>query len=222
MRLVICDSHRLFADTLGIVMRNHGHQVAACTFTPDDGASAVAANRPHLFITELDFPDGDAGAVLAATHESSPMTSIVVLSGSKTPGAAIRAKQAGADAFLSKRRPLADILARMDDVVAGIGVFFDGLSGDNGARQFPTTDPADAFCFLTTREREVLDRLVQGQDTATLARDMGVRYSTARTHIQNLLCKLGVHSKLEAVAVATTLLPQPSPWSHGRPMSNAG
>ena len=56
--------------------------------------------------------------------------------------------------------------------------------------------------FLTPREREVLERLVRGQSTSAMAREMGVAYSTARTHIQNVLTKLGVHSKLAAVTFA--------------------
>jgi len=55
---------------------------------------------------------------------------------------------------------------------------------------------------LTGREREVLQRLVRGERTRTIAAGMGVSYSTARTHVQNLLRKLGVHSRLEAVAFA--------------------
>jgi two-component system nitrate/nitrite response regulator NarL len=55
---------------------------------------------------------------------------------------------------------------------------------------------------LTAREGEVLERLVAGERTQTIAARMGVSYSTARTHVQNLLHKLGAHSRLEAVAFA--------------------
>ena len=54
--------------------------------------------------------------------------------------------------------------------------------------------------FLTQREREVLRRIVTGQSTEEMARDMAVTRSTARTHVQNVLQKLGVHSRLQAVA----------------------
>lgn len=230
MRIVICDSHRIFADTLGMVLKNDGHQVVACTFTHEEGSSAVMMHKPHLCITELDFPEGDGAEAIATAHASSPTTRIVVLSGSRSLGAAQRAKQAGATAFLSKRRTLSDILSKLNEVGAGTGAVFDGITNGNGSGsgrpdgngEYAVTSPRDALCFLTAREREVLERLVQGQDTATLAREMGVRYSTTRTHIQNLLCKLGVHSKLEAVALATNLLPPPSAWSEPRAMSNAG
>ena len=56
--------------------------------------------------------------------------------------------------------------------------------------------------FLTLREREVLCGLVQGDDTNKLARSMGIASATARCHIQNVLTKLGVHSRLEAATSA--------------------
>lgn len=218
MRLVICDHHRVFADTLGVVLRKRGHQVLACTSTPSDGAAAVRMHEPHLFITELEFPQGTGVTAIVTAREASPRTRIVVLSGSKDTAASLVAQQAGAHAFLSKRRPLEEILAKIDDVVHESGSIFDGAQNGYGYGE-PPDACRDPLRFLTVREREVLERLVQGQDTSSLAREMGVTYSTARTHIQNLLCKLGVHSKLEAVALAITLLPAPPPWSERAPLS---
>jgi len=54
---------------------------------------------------------------------------------------------------------------------------------------------------LTKREREVLHRLISAEDTLDIARAMGVAPSTARTHLQNVLFKLGVHNRLQAVAL---------------------
>ncbi len=56
--------------------------------------------------------------------------------------------------------------------------------------------------LLTPCERQVLAHLVHGENTTSIARSMGVRLSTTRTHIDSLLIKLGVHSRLEAVAYA--------------------
>ena len=57
--------------------------------------------------------------------------------------------------------------------------------------------------YLTCREREVLVRLVRGEETGAIAARMGIRPATARSHIQNMLAKLGVHSRLEAVVLAS-------------------
>ena len=56
--------------------------------------------------------------------------------------------------------------------------------------------------FLTEREREVLDSLAEGHSTAVIAERLGVRAATARSHVQSVLMKLGVHSRVAAVAFA--------------------
>jgi DNA-binding NarL/FixJ family response regulator len=56
--------------------------------------------------------------------------------------------------------------------------------------------------YLTDRERECLGLLVEGLDTAGMAAKLGVSRATVRTHVQSLLTKLGVHSRLEAASFA--------------------
>ena len=62
--------------------------------------------------------------------------------------------------------------------------------------------PQKVAQFLTPREREVLTRLARGESTQALAKAMGVTRSTARSHVQSVLSKLGVHSQREAVIEA--------------------
>jgi two-component system nitrate/nitrite response regulator NarL len=59
-----------------------------------------------------------------------------------------------------------------------------------------------AWAALTAREQEVLERLVHGESGQAMASAMDVSYSTMRTHVQNILAKLGVHSQLQAAAYA--------------------
>jgi DNA-binding CsgD family transcriptional regulator len=56
---------------------------------------------------------------------------------------------------------------------------------------------------LTPRETEVLGRIVAGQDTAQMVREMDVTTSTLQTYVKNVLAKLGAHSRLEAAALAS-------------------
>ncbi len=62
-------------------------------------------------------------------------------------------------------------------------------------------DPLWALQFLTDREWEVMRCIMDGQTTEQMAETLGVQRSTARTHVQNLLTKLGVHSRLQAAAL---------------------
>ncbi len=205
--VVICDDHRVFGQALGAVLEAHGYEVLACSHDPESGIAAVASHQPDLYVVDLHFPGGSSLAGLGAVADASPRTRIVVLSGSADPRASSDARRAGASGFVAKDRPIDEILAAMADVVDGGAVFHDPHDPHDADRRrrgarTGTTGPNEAIVrCLTTRERQVLDRLVEGDDTATLARSLGVTYSTARTHIQSVLAKLGVHSRLEAVAL---------------------
>ncbi len=63
---------------------------------------------------------------------------------------------------------------------------------------------------LTMREREVLRRIADGQSTRQIARDLAIASSTARTHANNVLVKLGARSRIQAVAVTSAPAPQPT------------
>lgn len=199
--VVICDDHRVFGQSLSAVLRAHGYDVKACTSDPEAGAAAVAEHRPHLYLLDLHFPGCSSLGGLSAVVARSPGTRTVVLSGSCDPQAAAKARTAGASGFVAKDHPLEEILSALAEIASGSAVFH-APAGDPRSQPAEKDRPSTSIArCLTSREREVLDGLVQGQDTATLARSMGITYSTVRTHIQNVLSKLGVHSKLEAVAL---------------------
>lgn len=74
-------------------------------------------------------------------------------------------------------------------------------SGHNGHHQECTCEGAEALGRLTAREREVLDLLADGRETAEIARQLVISPATVRNHVQKILTKLEVHSRLEAVAL---------------------
>jgi two-component system, NarL family, nitrate/nitrite response regulator NarL len=202
-RVVICDDHRVFGQALSAVLQANGYEVVACTSDPGSGVAAVARHQPDVYVVDLHFPGGPSLETFDSVRADSPDTRIVVLSGSGDPMASTHSQRAGAGGFVAKDRPIDEILTAIGDVAEGRPIFHES------DRRSP--DPSSALdrpnrgvaTCLTSRERDVLDRLVQGEDTVTIARHMGITYSTARTHIQSLITKLGVHSRLEAVALVT-------------------
>lgn len=204
MRVLICDDHSLFAQALAVVLVGCGHEVVGCVSSPEDAVATVAWNPVDVCVMDLQFPgasgiDGVTGVLSIAPH-----VRVVVLTGCTDSDELAHAIDAGARGLAVKGDDIHRVIDTLERVHNGELVFNAPSVSVSAGAKLHAMDSNPLTRFLTSREREVLTRLVAGQNTAELARDMGVRYSTARTHIQNMLTKMGVHSKLEAVAYAVT------------------
>jgi two-component system, NarL family, nitrate/nitrite response regulator NarL len=204
VRLVLCDDHRLVAEPIAAALEARGHQVVLTT-TPADAVRAVAEEEPDLCVMDLRFPDGSGAEAIAVLRRRFPLCPVVVLSGIADARAVEAALAAGAVAFLRKDQPLSAVFSALERIAAG----------REPPPPPPPVDPRPALDGrggplvdrLTRRERQVLDCLMQAEDTDEIARSLGVAPSTARTHLQSMLRKLGVNTRVQAVAlVAGTAL----------------
>lgn len=199
MHFVLCDDHRLFAEPLAAALAARGHDVVVTT-SPDAAIEAVERHRPDMCVVDLGFPNGADGVdVVTEVGRRYPSCPVVILSGSTETRDVARAVSAGAAGFLRKDQPTAALFAAFDCIAAGGAVPAIPL--------LPTRETAEQVRVgglvgrLTGREREVLLGLLHAEDTQGIARSLGVAPSTARTHLQSVLLKLGVHSRLQAVAL---------------------
>lgn len=200
VKVVLCDDHQLFMEALLIVLQRRGY-TGICTTDPADALAAVQRGGVSLCLMDLRFPLGNAISTIAAIAAASPETHIVVLSGSTDLSLLGQAVEAGAHGVAAKGEHLDSVFDVIDRVRSGEIVIQTSVLRNAETGQSPISTHRLAR-FLTARERDVLERLVLGQATEEIAAIMGVRYSTVRTYIQSILSKLGVHSKLEAVAFA--------------------
>ena len=201
MRLVICDDNRILCEALAIALEARGHQVLATATTTVLGIAAVATHRPEACLLDLRFsdsPDGlDAARVIRQRY---PETAVLMLSGMADRSVVAEATRIGVAGFLRKDRNV-DEIGRALDVVASGGVVF-GPVRTRPARS-RAIGPAGRARDLTSREREVLRRIVAGQGTGQMSREMNVTTSTLRSYIKTMLAKLGAHTRLEAAVLAT-------------------
>ncbi|HEU5306482.1 MAG TPA: response regulator transcription factor [Acidimicrobiia bacterium] len=207
MNVVICDDHRLFTDALARVLTARDWNVVACAIDPAHAVAAVATEPVDTCLMDLTFADGDSGIQgITAVHTASSDTKVVVLTASRDPLLIMRAVDAGADAIVFKDDDIDHIVEVAERGAPETNAHQVARARRHDAREragsLERSSGDDLVRFLTDREREVLDRLVQGESSKQVALHMGIAYSTARTHIQNILAKLGVHSRLEAVAFA--------------------
>ncbi len=197
MRLVVCDANRILCEALAAALEACGHQVLAVTTTADDCIEAVSRCRPDVCELDLHLPDPEDG--LQAIREircRCPGTAVLVISDLKDPGIWKQVRGLGVAGLVGKDRSVSQIADALHAIGGGKPVF------DPAPAQEPPACAAVPI-LLTPREAEVLRRLVVGQDTRQMAREMDIAISTLRTYVRNLLAKLGAHSRLEAAAVAS-------------------
>lgn len=202
MRLVLCDNNRIFCEALASMLQARGHPVLAIATTASDSIAAVAANRPDVCLFDLRFPDGNGLDVARTIRRRVPETKIVFFSCVSDPAVVSEAKKIGVAGFLRKDQKPETITRALEVISIGRMTFDLGSSRQPGRR--PMASPAQELLrTLTPRERQVLQRIVAGQSTGQMAREMDVAMSTLRSHIGRVLNKLGAHSRVQAAAIAS-------------------
>ncbi|HEX3785677.1 MAG TPA: response regulator transcription factor [Pseudonocardiaceae bacterium] len=199
--LVLADDHAIFVDALSTVLTRQGFIIAAVTNSLAQTVTAVGQRRPHVCLIDRHFGDGDSIGILGRLITSSPRTKILMLSADRDPDGMAGALGAGASGYLHKTRPLASLTSAIGDVLRD-KVVVDLPSPPPERRSAEHADAHRLAAHLTGREWQCLELLIDGFDTTTMARRLGVSRTTVRTHVQALLTKLGVHSRLEAASFA--------------------
>jgi two-component system nitrate/nitrite response regulator NarL len=201
MRLILCDDNRILCEALAVALEGRGHKVLATVTTTLRGIAAVAEYQPDACLLDLKFPDPPDGLGAARViRQRHPGTAVLLLSGLIDPAVRSEAMRIGVVAFLRKDQNI-DHLSDALEVIASGGVIFDSTltarpSSARGWRRQPAYT-------LAPREKDVLRRMVAGQSTAQMACEMKVEVSTIRTYVKNVFTKLGVHSRLQAAALAS-------------------
>jgi len=209
MRIVIADEHRVFAEAVTSLLKMAGHQVVACATELDVAAKIIESEQVDACVMDLSLPGAAQFSSLKGLVARAPGTAFVVLADSADAESLASAIAAGVRGVALKSDDFVEILrvltgaasGRASSRVAGSAVL--SLSAQTGLRpRGRARQGHERAQFLTQREREALARLVRGESTTSMARSMGVRVSTARSHVDAVLTKLNAHSRLEAVAYA--------------------
>jgi two-component system, NarL family, nitrate/nitrite response regulator NarL len=199
--LVLCDDHPVFIDALGAVLGRQGFAVQAIVHRTAQIEATVARYRPDGCLIDRNFGDGDGLDMIAPVLAASPSTKVLMLTADRDEATARRAMAAGASGYLCKTAGLSALLTTVRRVLAG------STTVDIGARAAVRRSPEDAEAhrlagYLTNREWECLELLVGGYSSVAIAARLGVSVTTVRSHVQSVLTKLGVHSRLEAASFA--------------------
>lgn len=199
LRLLIAEDHALVRDGLRAWLETQ----------PDfdlvgeaaDGLEAIRAGlalQPDVALIDLLLPGADGVEVCRALAAGSPSTRLLVLTSSEEDAPVIEAMRAGALGYLSKAMGAAELLEAVRQVAAGETV----LSPRAQAALARPIRSGRSVPVLSTREQEVLTLLADGLSNADIGRRLGIGESTVKTHVSNVLAKLGVTDRTQAAVQA--------------------
>lgn len=201
LRVVIVDDHRLFAESLARVLADEADiEVVGLVATPDAALPTVARVRPHVVLLDHRLPGRDGVEVAAELKAARPDVMVVMVTGNADDRVLLGAIEAGCSGFLTKDRGPAEVVEAIRSAAAGEVVIPPNLL----ARLLPQLQQSrrGIGSDLSPRELEVLNLLATGATNRSIADELFVSVNTVRNHVQQVLTKLGAHSKLEAVATA--------------------
>jgi DNA-binding NarL/FixJ family response regulator len=204
----IIDDHQVLVDALKMLMSQEGD----LTFLGSAGTLQEGRRLfdrepfPEVLLLDVDLPDGDGLDLVDFVKETSPKTSIVVLTSLSDERTLFRAVDSGISGFTSKNSSVSELLFTIRQAYQGEIVVPTALL--LGMLMRLPRDKAAAYREqkgwerLTPREYEILSGLSRGRSGTEISEELNIAPLTVRTHIRNLLSKLGVHSRLEAVTFA--------------------
>jgi DNA-binding NarL/FixJ family response regulator len=191
------DDHRLFADALRASLEHNGIIVPAIATSGAEALEIAQNEQPDVCLVDVGLPDQSGLVVASAIKRAAPSARIIVLTGINDPRLAEQSSRLGFG-YMTKQTPVRRVIETVRTVAEG-RVSVPERSAPRRAEQ---TSQALLAGQLTTREREVLTLLVEGLSGAAIARRLCISPSTVRTHIQGILTKLQVHSRLAAATFA--------------------
>jgi two-component system nitrate/nitrite response regulator NarL len=201
MKALLADDHVLFAEAVRPTLERMGFQVRVVA-GGDAAVAAIAEAACDLVFLDIGLP-GESGLVVGRRIlERFPESRVVALTALVDAESVGRALTIGFRGYLSKDMPVARFVSSVRAVMDG-DLIFPGRYARAAAADRRHDESAHLLARqLTVREREVLTMLVEAETGGEIARRLGISRNTVRTHIQSILSKLQVHSRLEAAAFA--------------------
>jgi DNA-binding NarL/FixJ family response regulator len=208
IRVAIVDDHQMLIEALSLVIdREPGLTMVGSVNTCEAARDLMQTSCPDVLLLDVSLPDGDGLQLAPELRAICPDTQILILTSLADESTLLRAIEAGVSGFVGKHRPVSEVFAAIRQASDGEIVMPSNLLvGLLTRRQVPARVEAARSPIeyepLTPREREILAHTAQGKSGAIIAQELNISLMTVRTHLRNLMSKLNVHSRLEAVAFA--------------------
>jgi two-component system nitrate/nitrite response regulator NarL len=204
--VLVVDDHRTFAEALALAVGLERGLVAHVAASGPEAVEAAHRWRPDVVLMDIEMPGMDGLAAIRRVREAHSSARIIVLSVHDDDLVKAQAVEAGAVGYVSKLTPLSEVpqlvrRAHRGDAILDQQEVARLMRLLRHRRHQESTERQRAN-RLTSRQIEILRLVAEGVPGQEIARRLNMSPLTVRTHVQNILTRLGVHTKLEAVALA--------------------
>jgi DNA-binding NarL/FixJ family response regulator len=206
-RLLLVEDHVAFRQTMAFVFdQQPDFEVVAQAGSLDEARRVLRGREVDLAVIDLALPDGEGVELIEDLREASPLFAALVLTASLDEADHARAIEAGAAGVLHKSADVAEIIDATRRLAAGEPLISPEelskmlrLAGESREEE---REARASIEQLTPREMQVLEALAEGLSNKEIAERLHMSVDTERTHMMNILSKLGVHSRLQALLFA--------------------
>ena len=205
VRILLADEQSLFREAMKVVLESQPDlRVVAEASSGCQAAMEAARTSPNVAVLSATLPHCDGIEATLRILDEADGCRVLVLSEQEDQQILLDALEAGACGYMTKESPLRELIEAVRAVHRGETLIPSWMLGSLLKvlirRRREAARAMQLISSLTRREREVLALLTGGAGHDAIAERLVISPETARTHIQNVITKLGVHSRLEAAA----------------------
>lgn len=201
--VLIVDDAELFREALRAAFSQEGFEVVGVAADAMKGIDLAREFEPDLVMLDLLMPGMSGLEVVGTIRKTSPRSRVVLLTASESAEDLMAAIKAGASGYLTKDTPLPRLVESMNDVLDGGAAVSPAMGGKlfSSMRDLLRHHGMAAARRpdLTGREVEILSLVGEGKTSREIADELYISENTVRNHVRNILDKLGMKSRFEAV-----------------------
>lgn len=206
IRILLIDDHTLFRSGIrALLQRQSDFEIVDEAADGVEGIKRAKQHRPDVILLDLNMPGLSGLEALQLLVEDLPDSAVIVLTVSEEAEELATALRSGARGYLLKNIETEALTSAIRRAAAGEPVISDAMTAKL-VQQFRAPSPAparlDDTARLTAREREIVQGLARGESNKEIARDLGVAESTVKIHVQNILKKLNLASRVQVAVYA--------------------
>ena len=206
IHILLADDHNVMRAGLRLLLESHpGFKVIAEASNGHQAVEKAMATRPDIAVLDIAMPN--MSGIEAAQRISAQLaqTAIIILSMHSDEGYVLRALKSGARGYLLKDSAESDLIQAIKVVSEGKAFFSPEISkvlAEDYVREINLRGAEDSYDLLTSREREILQLVVEGRSNKDIAGLLNLSLYTVETHRKNLQSKLNLHSLPELILYA--------------------